>query len=649
MSGLEFEFWEPEETVGKIWHGLAGDLDAQATFEDAAVTLEEMHGRLVVFFRGLGGARDVEIRAATPRESAHRLSRKRTLGRAAERIARPSFDGEFLRLPPRIDELPHPDANAALYLWLTAAAVTAVEPVSEDDPLRQDIRALQAALCMTRCALAECPGLRHLHANLIAAVRQVRKPRALPPVEAAVEATILHLLGGAPPTDAAGLAIATAVQGQATDLGQFSAPRGYRTFMPVAMWPDFGAMGGRQRVERSEEIPDNGQTQPGEEERTFKAKRKDAEQAARKDSLVLHKFEAIFSWAEFLNLNRRIEDDDEDTAKKAADDQEEINLTSVPQRARNRLRLHLDLSPEETEFEKLAGRHTYPEWDHRTKAYLPDYCRVLAGVAEPAAEKSGFLDCAKTRARIRAVRKQFETLRPKRVLLNRQIDGDDLDIEAAIEARVELAATGEHSDRVYRSSRSQERDLAISILLDASRSTESVVAGRQVIDIAREALTALAWGLDACGDETSIQAFSTLRRDRVFVHSCKTFDEEMNSLTEARIAGLRPGHYTRLGAAIRHVSQDLAGRQRQRRLLLILTDGKPNDLDHYEGRHGIEDTHMAVREARRSGQSVFAITIDRKSQASFVRIFGRGGFVVVPNPEKLTAALPQLYAQLVTG
>ncbi len=649
MSGLEFEFWEPEETVGKIWHSYAGDLDAGSAFEDSAVSLDEMHGRLVVFFRGLGGARDVELRAATPQELAHRLSRRRKLGRSAERLARPSFDGEYLRLPPVIEDLPHRDANEAVYLWLTAASVWAVAPEREYDPLRQDIRVLQATQQMTRQALSECPGLRHLHANLVSAVRQFRRVRSLPAVEAAVEATILHLLGGAPPKDELAVAIASAVQGQATDLSAFSSPRGYRTFMPVAMWPDVRPEEIRNRIERTEDTHESGQTQPGDEERTFKAKRKDAEQAVRKDSLILHKFEAIFSWAEFLNLNRRIDDDDEDTAKKAADDQEEINLTSVPQRARNRLRLHLDLSPEEAEFERIAGQHLYPEWDHRTKTYLPEYCRILAGEAEPAVETGALFCCPQTRRRIRAVRKQFETLRPKRVRLNRQIDGDDIDIEAAIEARVELMATGEHSDRVYLSSRSQERDLSISILLDASRSTESVVAGRQVIEIAREALIALAWGLDACGDETSIQAFSSLKRDRVFIHSCKAFDEPMSHRTEAKIAGLRPGHYTRLGAALRHVSKELAARQSQRRLLLVLTDGKPNDLDHYEGRHGIEDTHMAVREARRLGQSVFGITIDKKSQASFGRIFGRGGFVVVPNPEKLTAALPQLYAQLVTG
>ncbi|MEQ1717636.1 MAG: VWA domain-containing protein, partial [Hyphomicrobium sp.] len=245
-------------------------------------------------------------------------------------------------------------------------------------------------------------------------------------------------------------------------------------------------------------------------------------------------------------------------------------------------------------------------------------------------------------------RRQFEALRPRRVHLSRQIDGDDIDLEAALEARVDLVASGTHSDRVYRASRSQERDLAVSILLDASRSTESIVAGRQVLDIAREALVALAWGLDACGDDVAVNAFSSLRRDRIFMHECKSFAEKMGPQVEARISGLRPGHYTRLGAAIRHASQDLSEQDRQRLLLLVITDGKPNDLDHYEGRHGVEDTHMAVREARRRGQTVFGVTIDTKSQATFSRIFGKNGFAVVSHPDKLTTSLPQLYRHLIS-
>jgi len=651
MAAVEFEPWEPEEGVGKLRHSLIDTLDAPDAFNAAAATLEETRGRIGVLFRGLGGARDVEIKAATPEISLHRLSRRRALGRSAERLVMPSFDGETLRLPERIAAFPEREANVALYLWLAASAVFARPPPIECDALRADVRLLQAAQRMTRETLAECPGLRRIYTAL-ARETLARRPerRRLPPAEAAIEAVIRQLLGAPPPKDEPAITLAAAVNGQVTDLSHLSAPRDYRPLLPVLLWPDLRPLADRRRTLRDEETP-HGEAEmpPNVEPGTFKASRKPSDQPSRKDSLILHKFETILSWTELLNINRRVDDDDEENARKAADDQDEIGLAQVPQRAKTRLRLHLELSPEEAEFERLAGEHVYPEWDYRARSYLPDYCRVLAGAATTASSPGDAGGQARSERRIRSVRRQFETLRPRRVQLTRQLDGHDIDIAAAIAARVDLVTRGEHSDRVYLATRSQERDLAVSILLDASRSTETYIAGRQVIDIAREALLALAWGLDACGDDTAIDAFSSRRRERVFVQTCKGFDEPMGAAVEARIAGLRPGHYTRLGAALRHVSGRLAERPRQRRLLLVLTDGKPNDTDHYEGRYGIEDTHMAVREARRRGQSVFGVTIDAKSQAPFSRIFGAGGYVVIPDPEKLVAALPHLYRHLVSG
>lgn len=649
MGTLEFEPWEPEESIGKLWHAFASRLDAPSQFAQAAVRLDDVRVRLGILFRGLGGDRDVEFKTAALQESAHRLSWRRSLGQRAERLSIPSFDGEVVRLPDRISVFPEREANVALYVWLAVSMAFAHRPEYDEDPLRRDLRALQVAQSMTRTTLSECPGLRRVHHALILEARLQRPERDLPHAEAAVETTILHLLGAPPPDDELAQAMSASVRSEASDLSAFTAPRGYRPFMPVVLWPDLRPLATRGAGSGREDADQGANSPPDENQKTVRASRKKSDEAARKDSLILYKFESILSWAEFLNLNRRVDDNDEENAKKAVDDLEEIGIARVPQRARARLRLHLDLSPEETEFEALSGKHVYPEWDHRTKSYLPNYCRVLAGDAKiDECTEAETLNPA-SRRRIRKVRRQFEALRPKRIQLTRQVDGDDIDLEAAVEARVELCATGEHSDRVYRASRAQERDLAVSVLLDASRSTESYVAGRQVLEIAREALTALAWGLHACGDETSIDAFSSLRRDRVFIQRCKSFDEPMGSAVESRIAGLRPGHYTRLGAAIRHVSAVLASRPRQRRLLLVLTDGKPNDLDHYEGRHGIEDSHMAVREARRKGQSVFAVTIDSRSQATFSRIFGPHGYVVVPDPERLTSALPELYRHLVTG
>lgn len=647
MSHIEFEPWEPEESVGKLWHALVNKLDAPQDFPEVATSLDEMRGRLGVLFRGLGGGHDVEIKQAARSETTHRLSWRRALGQGKEIVESPSFDGEVLRLPARIAVFPDREVNIALYLWLAAYAVNGLRTVAESDSLRGDIRLLQAAQASTRATLSACPGLRRVHGLLQMRTRQMRSPRRLPRHEAAVEEAIQHLLGGPPPNDPLATAIAAAIRGGSEELEGFDAPRGYKTFAPVLMWPTISGAQARVRMGELEEAQQSGQPADGSEAKAIKASRKNADQAERNDSLILHKFETILSWTEFLNINRRVDDDDADNAKKAADDQNEIGLVNVSQKARARLRLHLDLSPAEADFERLAGKHVYPEWDHRTKSYLPDYCRVLAGYPAQGEASAAAMDAA-SRRRIAKVRRQFEALRPKRIHLSRQIDGDDIDLEAALEAHVDLVASGAHSDRVYRASRSQERDLAVSILLDASRSTESIVAGRQVLDIAREALVALAWGLDACGDDVAISAFSSLRRERIFMHDCKRFGEAMGSAVEARIADLRPGHYTRLGAAIRHMSQRLSDQDRHRRLLLVITDGKPNDLDHYEGRHGVEDTHMAVREARRRGQTVFGVTIDTKSQATFARIFGNNGFAVISHPDKLTASLPQLYRHLIS-
>ncbi|MEX3007836.1 nitric oxide reductase activation protein NorD [Hoeflea sp. TYP-13] len=645
MTGIEYELWEPEETVGKLWHSFASRLDAPEVHEGAAVGFDEVDGRLAVFFRGLGGGRAVEIKSVTPEISRHRLSWRRRVATPDERIARSSFDGECLRLPSRIAEFPQREANASLFFWLTATAAHAVEPIIEEDPLRADLRALSAAWRMTQNTLADCPGLRSLFDMLAQSSRDIRRERSLPAVEKAVEQTIHALLGGESPKDRLACEMIACVKNADAELGAFVAPKGYRPFLPVPLWPDLRQLARSAATEV--ETPDTDGAPQESKEGAHRARRRKTDQAERGDSLNLHRFEAILSWTEFLNINRRVDDDDPDNAKKAAEDHDEIVLGQISKAPATRLKLHLDLAPEDVDRERLSGAHVYPEWDARSGNYLPEHCRVLASEAETTDESAPFNTDDHAHRRIRAVRRQFEALQPRRISLPGQPDGDDLDLEAAVRSQVDLKANGRGTQRIWRDVRPLARDLAVSILLDTSRSTESAVTGRAVIDIEREALTALAWGLSACGDDFAINAFSSLRRDRVYLRRCKDFSERMDAEVEARIAGLKPGFYTRLGAAVRHVSADLALQPHQRRLLLVITDGKPNDLDHYEGRHGIEDSRMAIREARRAGQAVFGVTIDAKAKSWFPRIFGRGGYAVISNPDRLTTALPEIYRQLV--
>jgi nitric oxide reductase NorD protein len=639
MVRIDFEPWEPEETIGKLWHTLASRLDAPEAHEGAAVDLSEVGGRLAVLFRGLGGSPAVELRAVSPELSRHRLSWRKRLSAEAEQLPRASFDGEVLRLPERLAVFPAREANGALYVWLAAAAAHAGTRIDEEDPLRADLNALAATQAMVEATLEDAPGLAPLYAELCRGVLMQREVSGLPPAEAAVEELVRHMLGDPHPLSD------RAKRLQAS--GGVEAPKGYQHFRPVPLWPEL------RPVARSEHMDVESRDTDGpaetSTEKTHRARRRKSDQAERSDSFILHKFEAILSWAEFLNLNRRVDDDDPDNAKKAADDQDEIGLGQISKAPPTRLKLHLDLAPEDVDRERLSGKVLYPEWDVRSGQYLQDHVSVLTSDAEIRDDAVEFGKDPATARRIRAVKRQFEALRPGRIMTRGHLDGDALDIEAAVRAQVDRAASGEGNERVWLQSRPEARDLAVSILLDVSRSTESAVGERAVIDVEREALAALAWGLNACGDDFAIHAFSSLKRNRVYVQKCKGFEEPMGGLVEQRIASLRPGFYTRLGAAIRHTSADLASQARKRRLLLVITDGKPNDLDHYEGRHGIEDTAMAVREARRQGQSVFGVTIDKQAKSWFARMFGQGGFAVIPDPHRLTMALPQIYRQLVGG
>ncbi len=648
--------FEPEEVVGHWWHRLVGERESVPRFPDAAMSFAEVENALRVFFHALGGGHGVEIKPAMATASGHRLSLWSRLGRAGERVARARYDGDRFLLPDRIDAFPERELNRRLYFWLAAWATVAGEapPAPLDDPLRDDLLRLAHALRATRIVLARYPGLGKHWDRLARAARTLRPERRLPPTEEAMEQAIRALLGdakAASPWLEAITALAESGAGGAgasAALGAIRAPKGYRPHFPVPLWGEVSPLPARERSASGGEGEERGGGGRGaEDERVRRARRRESDQAERKGGLVIYRFDKILSWAEFLNLHRESDDSEEEQAKKAADDLDEISLTRSAKRPATRLKFDLDLSPRDVETERLSASHAYPEWDYRAGAYLPDHVRVLARRAETDVDGARWRPDRAAARRIRAVRRQFEALRPKREIRRGQIDGTELDMDALIRARADLLATGAGSDRIYCEAREQARDLAVAVLIDVSRSTEAYVENRAVIDIEREALTALAEGLAASGDDCAIYAFSSLRRDRVWIADVKDFDEPVGPLVRARIAALRPGFYTRLGAAVRHVSAALHGRENRRKLLLVLTDGKPNDLDHYDGRYGIEDSRKAILEARALGQAVFGITIDSRAQSYFPRIFGAGAFAIVGHPARLTSALPVLYRHLV--
>jgi len=619
------DLMDPEETVGNIWHDMASRIGVEISYPEAAVALASVRPSLAVLFRALGGAAGVELAEAAPTLARHRRPLRRKLGAERDREWVAGFDGERLTLPPFLAAFPDPALNRAAYFWLTAMAARStpdLDALEGDGPL-QDCAQIRANVAASDAVYAACPGLRASYGEMAQLCLDARLDLVRPRQEAIFENAIRDQLGGASP-------VLTADPGS----------KAHMPFAPVPIWlrfalPSSGKAAGDEQADPAAPPPNAAHT-------TRKlGKRKDQDQHNRKDSFIIHRFESILSWVESMNINRSVDDDDEENAQKAADDQDEITLSKQDRKAATRLRLHLDLSPADADHEALAGEHIYPEWNHRSRSYMEGHCRVLDTPARP--EGPPFVP---NQRRMREVRRQFEALRPRRILQPRQVDGTELDLDALLTARADLMATGRGSDRIWQSARQTERDLSVAFLIDTSRSTEASIGDTSVIEVAREAMAALAGGIDAAGDRLAIWGFSSLRRDRVFLTRCKDFKDPMSADITANIGALKPGHYTRLGAAIRHVSAQLAEAPSARKLLIVLTDGKPNDLDHYEGQHGIEDSHKAVREARNAGQSLHGIIIDEDGQDWFARIFGRGGFTLLPHPERLTKSLPDIYRTL---
>ena len=168
----------------------------------------------------------------------------------------------------------------------------------------------------------------------------------------------------------------------------------------------------------------------------------------------------------------------------------------------------------------------------------------------------------------------------------------------------------------------------------------------RVIEVIIDSLLLFGEALSAVGDHFALYGFSSLRRQQVRMLELKTFAQRYSDDTRGRIQALKPGYYTRMGAAIRQATKQLEQCKQRRKLLLLVTDGKPNDIDLYEGRYGVEDTREAVMEARAKGLLPFCITIDQEAGDYLPYMFGANGFTLIHQPEQLPTRLPQLYRLL---
>ncbi len=655
---MAFDFLEFEEQIGMLWHRLAShNQESYVDHKSSAVAFADVRGHLPVIFRALGGDPALEFAQIDKRVSGHRLGWRQKIGLVDEQIAVAEMTEMAVKLPPTLSLFPSRALNRDLYIWLmawfAASARQSVITAPSASPFDVDIARLRRAYCTDVALCRLFPGIMAMRRRLYDAFVDLRPQRVLPKVEQQVETCVLAILQ-------------RNQKGQQSDLWQLITrhpsdtamsellpkadvrqPGRYAPFLPVPLWGEVYFTGTTMRKHGDEDDAE-AESADGDRDRKKSARRRKNDQAGRDDPLALNRFEKILSIAEMVNVNRPMDDEDAEDAKKAADELEEMEISDCKRKAAAKLRFDLDLPPAGADDGRVTGQWVYPEWDYRQQAYRPDYCKVIMQAASDAQDDASMWHPDETeQGQIGRVRRQFEAFRPRNEVLRGQLEGAELDLEALVRAQCDQSATGELNSRVYLDHVRRARDLSVAVLIDVSLSTDAWVKDHRVLDVEKQALSVLASGLDVCGDEFGIFSFTSRRRDWVRINAIKEFAEDWSPLCQKRIQALRPGYYTRLGAAIRHTGKLLADRPHQNRLMLVITDGKPNDVDHYEGRYGIEDSRRAVRECRRNGLALFGVTVDRKAQDYFPYIFGAAGHAIVGTLENLPAALPRIYRQLV--
>lgn len=290
----------------------------------------------------------------------------------------------------------------------------------------------------------------------------------------------------------------------------------------------------------------------------------------------------------------------------------------------------------------------YPEWDRARGVERADWTTVREMAAKPGDPHLVDFDLGKADVLRNRIRQLVRSVRVGRnVRLKRQFAGHDLDVDAMLEAGIALKTGMEPDPRIFRSSTAKHRDLAVLLLIDISESTrDRLKSGESILDVERLAVAVLAEAMSTLGDPFCLLAFASNGRDDVEVTAVKHFNEPYDRACVARLAGLSSGKSTRLGTALRHASEAISTARSFRKLVIVLTDGEPSDIDVTDPQELVEDARRAALGLRARGIDGFGVVLDPGGISAAARIFGRGNTMLVHRVEELPGRLSELYFRL---
>jgi hypothetical protein len=304
-------------------------------------------------------------------------------------------------------------------------------------------------------------------------------------------------------------------------------------------------------------------------------------------------------------------------------------------------------SPDPEELQEAVKIFFYKEWDRKIADYKLEWCQVRQRIARENPNNFVLEIQERLRGIILLIRKQFMKLKPEMFRKYRaQPTGDALDIDALVQALTDMRSGAAMSENVYIRRDKRIRDVSVFFLVDLSGSTDEEINGRRVIDIQKEAMAIMAEALEALGDPYAIYGFSTEGRFRVDMFRVKDFKDPYDETAQYRLGNLQPQGLTRMGTVVRHATHKLDEVSTAIKILIILTDGRPYDMEYGNLEYAISDTKKAMQEARSNNIHPFIITSDQKGSDYLRMISPQTESIILPKVELLPTLLPALYRRL---
>ncbi len=287
----------------------------------------------------------------------------------------------------------------------------------------------------------------------------------------------------------------------------------------------------------------------------------------------------------------------------------------------------------------------YDEWDRGRGRYRKEWCTVYPTPMGTGDAGWASAALAHHHTLVEELFRRLSIYRTRRTPQRRQRDGEELDLDAMVDDLAQRRAGRGPSERLYLRALPRQRSFYTTVLLDISLSTDAWVANRRVLDVSREAVLVLGEVAHRLGDALSVLAFASHTRNRCRVWTVRGEGDSWQR-GKARLGALHPQGYTRIGPALRHAIAGMSKVEVDRRLLLLISDGKPTDHDRYEGTYGVADVRQAIREGEALGIVAHALTVDGLARAHLPSMFGPGAWHILPDPRRLPEVLTTVYGRL---